>query len=169
MNAVVVHAMIQARPTQQQSSHAVVVSSSSSLRFSVAHPSFHAGGSTAMWSRDAGVKIWGYESWYYSSSSSTKQRAPNNNKIDEHKKNDARSLLGELKTTVANVLSHYAMMDQMALWICSCRKQLAKCGVARHPRPTLANARRNNDCRTWLQRALYMSGLSTSCARYSGY
>jgi hypothetical protein len=91
-----------------------------------------------------------------SSSSSTAASA--SSKIDEHEHNDARSFLGEIETTVANVLSHYHIesgkgnvdMDMEDL------PEAAReaVGVARHLDQRLANARRNNDCRTcWLQRA----------------
>jgi DTW domain-containing protein YfiP len=161
MNGVVIHAMIQARPLSR-----ALLSSSPSSRFSRRSASFHAGGALHLqrggWMRQVPPRGWdGSRSICRNSSSSSSSSsstwtasASSNNKIDEHEKNDARSFLGEIETTVHNVLSHYhnenGTVDMQDL-PATVREAV---GVAKHLDQRLANARRNNDCRTcWLQRA----------------
>jgi DTW domain-containing protein YfiP len=155
MNTVKVHAMIQARPV---SSRALLSSSASSLRFSRRSSSFHGAGGSCMMrvhprfgdrSRGTYRRSSSSSSWAASASSN------NNNKIDEHEKNDARSFLGEIETTVSNVLSHYAIDDSGAVDMQDLPESAREAvGVAKHLDQRLANAQRNNDCRTcWLQRA----------------
>jgi DTW domain-containing protein YfiP len=154
MNAVVVHAMIQARPL---SSRALLSPSSSASLFSRRSSSFRAAGS---WMVPLPPRFGDRSRGTYRSSSSSTWAASassNNNKdkIDEHEKNDARSFLGEIETTVHNVLSHYAVDGSGAVMDMEDLPEAAReaVGVARHLEQRLANARRNNDCRTcWLQR-----------------